>query len=478
MFSDFSHMQGLIVIGVFVLVIALCFYLYSRQKDAFLLTDEFKGILHILDNTSESVFISGKAGTGKSSLLQYFTARTEKKFVVLAPTGIAAMNVKGQTVHSFFKFPPRLIQADKLKPEYARNALYENLDMVIIDEVSMISANLMEAVDTALRINRNRLNEPFGGVQMVFIGDLFQLPPVVKSDLQEYFTATYGGNYFFDSPVFKNDFVYHKKELTHIFRQKDERFKKVLNRIRVNEARFEDFVLLNARHRDNVGDNNSSIFLTTTNKNVKRINKENLENLSGKEYIFEAVLTGKLRDEFERLKEQLVNKKISEAEFEDEIEIKFPTNVFLKLKIGAQVMMLKNDGLKRWVNGTVGHITRLNDHDVWVEIDGHSYRMEQETWQDISYQYDAKRKEIKENIQGTFTQFPIKLAWAMTIHKSQGKTFDKVVIDIGTGAFSHGQTYVALSRCKTLEGIVLTKEIRPSDVIVDERVIRYYKKKR
>lgn len=471
-------MQGLIVIGVFVLVIALCFYLYSRQKDAFLLTDEFKGILHILDNTSESVFISGKAGTGKSSLLQYFTARTEKKFVVLAPTGIAAMNVKGQTVHSFFKFPPRLIQTDKLKPEYARNALYENLDMVIIDEVSMISANLMEAVDTALRINRNRLNEPFGGVQMVFIGDLFQLPPVVKSDLQEYFTATYGGNYFFDSPVFKNDFVYHKKELTHIFRQKDERFKKVLNRIRVNEARFEDFVLLNARHRDNVGDNNSSIFLTTTNKNVKRINKENLENLSGKEYIFEAVLTGKLRDEFERLKEQLVNKKISEAEFEDEIEIKFPTNVFLKLKIGAQVMMLKNDGLKRWVNGTVGHITRLNDGEVWVEIDGHSYKMEQETWQDISYQYDAKRKEIKENIQGTFTQFSIKLAWAMTIHKSQGKTFDKVVIDIGKGAFSHGQTYVALSRCKTLEGIVLTKEIRPSDVIVDERVIRYYKKKR
>lgn len=477
MFSDFNHMQGLIVLGVFVLVVALCFYLYSRQKDAFVLTDEFKNILHILDNTSESIFISGKAGTGKSSLLQYFTARTDKKFVVLAPTGIAAMNVKGQTVHSFFKFPPRLIQADKLKPEYSRNALYENLDMVIIDEVSMISANLMEAVDMALRLNRNRHNEPFGGVQMVFIGDLFQLPPVVKSDLQAYFAATYGGNYFFDSPVFKTDFTYHRKELTHIFRQKDERFKKVLNRIRINEARFDDFVLLNARHRDNVGDNNSSIFLTTTNRNVKRINKENLENLSGKEYIFEAVLTGKLRDEFERLKEQLATKKISDTEFEDEIEVKFPTNVFLKLKIGAQVMMLKNDGLKRWVNGTVGHITRLTDREIWVEIDGHSYRMEQETWQDISYQYDAKRKEIKENIQGTFTQFPIKLAWAMTIHKSQGKTFDKVVIDIGTGAFSHGQTYVALSRCKTLEGIVLTKEIRPSDVIVDERVIKYYKKK-
>lgn len=474
--SDFrSHMQGLIVLGVFVIVIAVCFFIYSRQKNAFVLTDEFKSILHILNDTKESIFISGKAGTGKSSLLQYFTARTSKKYIILAPTGIAAMNVKGQTVHSFFKLPPRLIQVDKLKPEYSKNALYENLDMVIIDEVSMISANLMEAIDTALRINRNRPEEPFGGVQMVFIGDLFQLPPVVKSDLQEYFNVTYGGNYFFDSPVFKADFAYHRKELTHIFRQKDEKFKKVLNRIRVNEAKFDDFVLLNARHRDNVGDNNSSIFLTTTNKNVKKINKENLENLEGKEVVFEAVLTGKIREEFEKLKEQLAGKKISESEFEDEVEIKFPTNVFLKLKIGAQVMMIKNDSLKRWVNGTVGVISRLNNHDIWVEIDGHSYKMEQETWEDITYQYDAKRKEIKENIQGTFTQFPIKLAWAMTIHKSQGKTFDKVVIDIGYGAFSHGQTYVALSRCKTLEGIVLNKEIRPSDIIVDDRVIAYYK---
>ncbi|MBA4849406.1 ATP-dependent RecD-like DNA helicase [Emticicia sp. BO119] len=467
-------MQGLIVLGIFFLVVAVCFFIYSRQKIAFVLTDEFRDILHILNDTKESIFISGKAGTGKSSLLQYFTARTEKKYVILAPTGIAAMNVKGQTVHSFFKLPPRLIQVAQLKPEYAKNALYENLDMVIIDEVSMISANLMEAIDTALRLNRNRPDEPFGGLQMVFIGDLFQLPPVVKSDLQEYFDVTYGGNYFFDSPVFKEGFKYHRKELTHIFRQKDEKFKKVLNRIRVNEAKFEDFVLLNARHRDNVGDNNSSIFLTTTNKNVKKINKKNLENLPGKEFIFEAVLTGKIREEFEKLNEQLANKKISESEFEDEIEIKFPTNVFLKLKLGAQVMMIKNDSLKRWVNGTVGTISRLNAYDIWVEIDGHSYKMEQENWQEITYQYDAKRKEIKENILGTFTQFPIKLAWAMTIHKSQGKTFDKVVIDIGYGAFSHGQTYVALSRCKTLEGIVLNKEIRPSDVIVDDRVIDYY----
>lgn len=333
----------------------------------------------------------------------------------------------------------------------------------------------MEAIDVALRLNRNRPEEPFGGLQMVFIGDLFQLPPVVKSDLQEYFNVTYGGNYFFDSPVFKEGFAYHRKELTHIFRQKDEKFKKVLNRIRVNEAKFNDFVLLNARHRDNVGDDFSAIFLTTTNKNVKKINKENLENLEGKEVVFEAMLTGKIREEFEKLKDQLAEKKISETEFEDEVEIRFPTNVFLKLKLGAQVMMIKNDSLKRWVNGTVGIISRLTAHDIWVEIDGHSYKMEQETWQDITYQYDARNKEIKEHIQGTFTQFPIKLAWAMTIHKSQGKTFDKVVIDIGYGAFSHGQTYVALSRCKTLEGIVLNKEIRPSDVIVDDRVIAYYK---
>jgi ATP-dependent exoDNAse (exonuclease V) alpha subunit len=468
-------MQGLIVLGVFVGVVAVCFFIYSRQKNAFVLTDEFKDILHILNNTNDSVFISGKAGTGKSSLLQYFTRHTDKKYVILAPTGIAAMNVKGQTVHSFFKLPPRLIQAAQLKPEYSRNALYANIDMVIIDEVSMVSANLMDAIDMALRINRNRPDAPFGGVQMVFIGDLFQLPPVVKNDLQDYFAATYGGIYFFDSPAFKAGFTYHRKELTHIFRQKDEQFKKVLNRIRVNEAGFDDFVMLNARHRNNVGDNNSSVFLTTTNRNVKKINKENLENLQGKEFVFEAVLTGKLQEEFDRLKDLLANKKISEAEFEDEIEMRFPTNVFLKLKTGAQVMMIKNDSLKRWVNGTVGMVSRLTKNEIWVEIDGHSYKMEQETWEDISYQYDTKRKEIKENVLGKFTQFPVKLAWAMTIHKSQGKTFDKVLIDIGTGAFSHGQTYVALSRCKTLEGIVLNKEIRPADVIVDERVISYYK---
>ncbi len=469
-----SLMQGLIVLILFIAIVVFCFYMYEKQKSAFTVTDEFKDILHLLNNTSESIFISGKAGTGKSTLLQYFTARTTKKYVILAPTGVAAMNVKGQTVHSFFRLPPRLIQPHTLKPEYAKNALYENLDMVIIDEVSMISANLMDAIDQSLRINRNRPDEPFGGLQMVFIGDLFQLPPVVKTDLQEYFKATYGGNYFFDSPVFKTDFFYHRKELTHVFRQKDERFKQVLNRIRENNASFKDFVLLNSRHRNNVGDNNSSVFLTTTNRNVKKINKENLANLPTKEFSYEAALTGKINEEFEQLKNRLAEKKISEQEFEDEIEMRFPTNVFLKLKVGAQVMMIKNDSLKRWVNGTVGHISKLTETAIWVEIGANVYQLERESWEEISYRYDARSKEIRENILGTFTQFPVKLAWAMTIHKSQGKTFDKVVIDLGSGAFSHGQTYVALSRCRTLEGIVLNKEIRPSDIIVDERVIAYY----
>lgn len=469
-----SLMQGLIVLILFIAIVVFCFYMYEKQKSAFTITDEFKDILHLLNNTSESIFISGKAGTGKSTLLQYFTARTTKKYVILAPTGVAAMNVKGQTVHSFFRLPPRLIQTHTLKPEYAKNALYENLDMVIIDEVSMISANLMDAIDQSLRINRNRPDEPFGGLQMVFIGDLFQLPPVVKTDLQEYFKATYGGNYFFDSPVFKTDFFYHRKELTHVFRQKDERFKQVLNRIRENNASFKDFVLLNSRHRNNVGDNNSSVFLTTTNRNVKKINKENLANLPTKEFSYEAALTGKINEEFEQLKARLAEKKISEQEFEDEIEMRFPTNVFLKLKVGAQVMMIKNDSLKRWVNGTVGHISKLTETAIWVEIGANVYQLERESWEEISYRYDARSKEIRENILGTFTQFPVKLAWAMTIHKSQGKTFDKVVIDLGSGAFSHGQTYVALSRCRTLEGIVLNKEIRPSDIIVDERVIAYY----
>jgi len=469
-------MTPLLIIGAIVIIGLFIYFASSKTTEDFILTDEFKDILNILNNTNDSVFISGKAGTGKSTLLKYFTSRTNKKYVILAPTGVAAMNVKGQTIHSFFRFPPKIIQTNTLQPEYARNSLFQNLQLLVIDEVSMISANLMDAIDKSLRVNRNKLTVPFGGVQMVFIGDLFQLPPVVRNDLQQYFQRTYGGAYFFDSPVFRGDFKYHKKELTHIFRQKDENFRQVLNRVRVNRAGFDDFVLLNSRHKDNVGDNNSSVFLTTTNMNAKKINKQNLENLGGKEFIYHASLTGKIKDDFDKLKARLSNKEITEDEFEELIETRFPTNVFLKLKVGAQIMMIKNDSLKRWVNGSVGKVSKLEPNDVWVNIDAKTYKLEREKWEDISYQFDVTTKEIKENIKGTFTQYAIKLAWAMTIHKSQGKTFDKVVIDIGGGAFSHGQTYVALSRCKTLDGIVLNKEIKQSDIIVDKRIIDYYNK--
>lgn len=465
----------MIVFVILLLVGIVLFFSGSKKSEPFTLTEEFKEILNILEKTNESIFVSGKAGTGKSTLLKYFTSNTNKKYAVLAPTGIAAMNVRGQTIHSFFKFSPKLIAPESIQPDFVRNALFKGLQTLIIDEVSMVNANLMEAIDKSLRANRNQPNIPFGGVQMVFIGDLFQLPPVIKNDVQEYFRSVYGGIYFFDSPTLKTGFKYHKKELTHIFRQKDENFKLILNRIRINDATFEDFVALNSRHRDNIGDNNSSVFLTTTNINVKKINKINLEELRSKEHTYQAILTGKLKEDFDKIKIRLDKREITEVEFEDQIETKFPTNVFLKLKVGAQIMMIKNDSLKRWVNGSVGKISKLELNDIWVNLDGKTHKLEQEKWEEITYQFDPQKQQIKEFIKGRFTQYPLKLAWAITIHKSQGKTFDKIVIDMGGGAFSHGQTYVALSRCTTLEGIVLNREIKSTDIIVDKRVIDYYK---
>ncbi|MDV2460322.1 hypothetical protein CMU99_18595, partial [Elizabethkingia anophelis] len=236
----------------------------EAPKPQFVLTEEFKEIIDLLKNTNESIFITGKAGTGKSSLLKFFIRNTNKKIVILAPTGIAALNVSGQTIHSFFRFPPSIVTPNRIEPDFVRAELFKNLQMVIIDEISMVRADLMNGIDIALRRNRNRLDEPFGGVQMVFIGDLFQLPPVVMEADREYIQKTYGGQYFFDATVFKN-FKYHFKELTTIFRQSDEQpeFKTMLNNIRNNEAQFNDMVLLNSRHKDNAGEQENSIFLTT-----------------------------------------------------------------------------------------------------------------------------------------------------------------------------------------------------------------------
>lgn len=464
----------IIIIGLIILGLAYSFFV-GQEKDRFVLTDEFKEIINILETTSDCLFISGKAGTGKSTLLKHFTSQTKKRFVILAPTGVAAMNVRGQTIHSFFKFPPRVLDPKTFTPDFTRNALFRNIQMIVIDEISMVNSNLLDSIDASLRINRNN-KLPFGGVQMAFIGDLFQLPPVVGNGLQDYFNKTYGGEYFFYCPALKNELKYQKRELTRIFRQKDEQFKEILNRVRVNEATFDDFVKLNSRHISNIGDNVvSNIFLTTTNKIAKKINKENIAKIADKEFIYQAYLEDKIKDDFDKVHARFLNKEITEDEFDDIIDNKFPTNIMLKLRKGCQVMMLKNDSNKNWVNGSLGTVTKLTDDKIWVKLESGAHEIERAEWDEISYIYDAKTNQLKENIKGRFRQFPLKAAWAITIHKSQGKTFDKVTIDIGAGAFSHGQTYVALSRCKTLDGVTLNKEIKQTDVIVDKRIVNYYK---
>jgi hypothetical protein len=441
------------------------------------LTGEFKEILRILNHTDHSIFISGKAGTGKSYLLQYFTEKTAKQFVVLAPTGIAALNVKGQTIHSFFRFPGGIIQANSLQPDPARRDLFENLQMVIIDEVSMVRADLMDGIDRALRTHRNRKEVPFGGVQMVFIGDLYQLPPVVAGrELSQFIQTHYGGEYFFNAPVFREGFGYLRRELTHVFRQQDNAFREVLGRVRENKAGTRDFALLNARHVDHAaGPVADAVYLTTTNHHVRKINQSNLAQLTTPEVVYPAVCTGKIEAEYNRLYARLQAREITEAQFDEQLDGKLPADVHLKLKLGAQVMFVKNDPHKRWVNGTVGKLVKLDADTIRVRVDGKTYPVEREQWSEITYEYNAQTRAIKEQTKGTFKQFPVKLAWAMTIHKSQGKTFDRAVIDMGNGAFAHGQTYVALSRCRTLEGIRLNRRIGPADVIVDQRVAEYYR---
>lgn len=465
------------IIGIVVIIIIIYFISSStkkvdkptntqRPKDIpkfqFVLTDEFKEIFDLLKNTNESLFITGKAGTGKSSLLKHFIKNTNKKLVVLAPTGIAALNVGGQTIHSFFRFPPAIVNSQKIEPDYVRAELFKNIQMLIIDEISMVRADLMNGIDIALRKNRNKPEEPFGGVQMVFIGDLFQLPPVLTDKDRDTIIRTYGGHYFFDATVFKT-FKYHLKELTTIFRQSNEQpeFKTMLNNIRSNEAQFEDMTLLNSRHKDNAGEQDNSIFLTTRRNIARNINNDKLNDLTGEKYTYTGTLSGK----YLKLKE----------EAEEKIDDKLPAPYKLELKKDAQIMMLKNDGGKRWVNGTIGKIEKLEENSITVRIDGNKYKIEKESWSEVEFILNKETKEIEERIIAGFSQFPMQLSYAMTIHKSQGKTFDKITVDVGTGAFAHGQVYVALSRCRTLNGIILNNPIRNHDIIVDPRIIKFYK---
>ncbi|MEA3493558.1 MAG: AAA family ATPase [Candidatus Margulisiibacteriota bacterium] len=415
------------------------------------LNDRFKQALELLENTGRNVFITGRAGTGKSTLLEYFRLITKKRIVVLAPTGVAALNVKGETIHSFFRFKPdiTLNKIKKIKFKKGKKNIYKGVDAVVIDEISMARSDLLDCVDKFLRLNGPNRNKPFGGVQMIFIGDLYQLPPVVTGQEKGIFKGHYDSEYFFDARSFSElDMEY--IELEKVYRQKDEKFIALLNAVRNNSAGDKEIALLNKRlDPDYEPKDEYRICLTPTNRMAKEINERRLARLKGKAVVFQ----GEIRGDFE-LK-------------------RLPTERELALKKGAQVMMLNNDSMRQWVNGTLGVVSEIGDGVVEVELeDGGSAIVEPYKWEIFHFTLDGKGGLATEPV-GSFTQLPMKLAWAVTIHKSQGKTFDRVIIDLGRGTFAHGQLYVALSRCRSLAGIVLKKPVKNGHILMDWRVVRF-----
>lgn len=431
----------------------LIYFMALKLPENLIIDTEFKKAYDLMETTYKHVYVTGKAGTGKSTLLTYFRENTKKNFITLAPTGIAAVNIDGATIHSFFRFAPQLVNEKSIIKDTKRKNLFKKLETIIIDEISMVRADILDGIDKSLRINKEN-NLPFGGVQMVFFGDLYQLPPVViGKDQIDYFEQRFGGIYFFNAKVFQEinlEYI----ELKNIFRQKDDKFKDILNNVREKTLSYQDLSLLNQRlHSKNpTTKSNLNITLSATNKVADFINRQKIDQLETDEYLYEAIVDGK----FERSA--------------------YPTEENLVLKEGAQIMMLKNDSSKRWANGTLGVITKLSDVGIQVEINGKDHTVTPEVWEVIEFQYNQEENKIEEQIIGSFTQYPIRLAWAITIHKSQGQTFENIIIDLGYGAFTHGQTYVALSRCTTLEGIVLKKPIRHQDIILDKKIIEFVTK--
>ena len=427
---------------------------------------EFQDALNLIQYTRQSVFLTGKAGTGKSTFPRYICEHTKKKHVVLAPTGIAAINAGGSTLHSFFKLPFYPLLPDN--PDFSlqrgriheffkytkpHRKLLEELELIIIDEISMVRADIIDAVDRILRVYSRNLREPFGGKQILLVGDVFQLEPVVKGDEREILNRFYPTPYFFSARVFNQiDLV--SIELQKVYRQTDATFVGVLDHIRNNTVGATDLQLLNTRYGTQIEESEADMYITlaTRRDNVDHINDKKLAELPGEPVTFSGEITG------------------------DFPESSLPTSQELVLKPGAQIIFIKNDFDRRWVNGTIGIISGFDPFEETLYVitdDGKECDVKRESWRNIRYKYNEEKKQIEEEELGTFTQYPIRLAWAITIHKSQGLTFSRAVIDFTGGVFAGGQAYVALSRCTSLEGIQLKKPVSRADVFVRPEIIGF-----
>jgi ATP-dependent DNA helicase PIF1 len=422
------------------------------------INEQFRHALDIMEGSNRSIFITGRAGTGKSTLLNYFRHTTQKKVAVLAPTGVAALNVKGQTIHSFFRFKPGITPDRVKKPRSANSeSVYRKLDIIVIDEVSMVRADLLDCVDRFLRLNGPEADKPFGGIQMAFIGDLYQLPPVVTGGEKEVFQSLYETPYFYGARVF-DSFEMEFVELEKIYRQHDEEFITLLNSIRNNSVTGEGLELLNERYQPDFEPppEDFYVYLTTTNRLAEEINGKRLAGLKGRLYTFTGSIEGEFGQEY------------------------LATKIDLEVKVGAQIMMLNNDTEGRWVNGSIGKITGITQNGKGEDIivaelaDDEEVEITPFTWE--IYRFFVEGGGLQSEVIGTFTQYPLMLAWAVTIHKGQGKTFDRVIIDIGKGIFAHGQMYVALSRCTTLGGIVLKRPALKKHIWTNYQVMDFLTK--
>lgn len=410
-------------------------------------------ILQGMENTLDHLFITGRAGTGKTTLLHEFVATTAKSVAVCAPTGVAALAIGGQTIHSLLRLPLGIIGDRELGfiPKESL-AVLANLDALVIDEVSMVSADVLDAIDRRLRQAKRRRNTPFGGIQMIMFGDPYQLSPVVSGQAEKaYFQDHYRSPWFFDAKVWSETEMT-TLELDTIHRQADGEFRAVLNALREGRMEPEMGRMLNERGMREPEDP-ELITLTTTNASVTKINSIALERLEGKAKIAHADIEGDFGS-----------------------TAAYPADEQLVLKPGARVMFLRNDTAgpdgPRFVNGTIGTVTKITD-TVSVDVDGEGVLVEPVTWEKIRYEYSPATKTISHDVVAEFTQFPLRLAWAVTIHKAQGKTLDAAVIDLGQRAFAPGQTYVAFSRLTSLDGLYLKRPLSPSDIIVDQDVLRF-----